>query len=130
MSWGTNFVLVLDGDKPGEDSKERYINEFDGFVNKKIFTLKDVFKVAKVTEDIIDDSDKKVLVDTAFGEGSFDHIKGNANQVKTKLNFAIMQLLINKKEAQVSQTTKDNFKTLFKFLQDVRNNNDDNSVHC
>ena len=115
LSWGKNFLLILDGDIGGEKSKERYIKEFNDFVKNKIFTLKDVFQKALETEDLIIDKDKKAIIDSVFGDGTYENI--NNNDLKSKLNLAINHLIINKKQINLSRGTKDNFRKLFEFIK-------------
>ncbi len=117
LSWGKEFLLILDGDKPGEDSKANYIKEFNGYVENKIFTLKDIFESAFKTEDLINEGDRKIICDIAFGEGSYEIVKNNPAHLKSKLNFAFNQLLVKKQTVKLSKETKDNFRKLLKFIK-------------
>jgi AAA15 family ATPase/GTPase len=116
LSWGKSFVLVLDGDKPGQISQTNYVKEFSGYVENKIFTYKDLLGLEIETEDLIIPNDQKVICDTAFGGGSYDSVKDDSGKLKSKLNFAINQLLITKIRIPTSATTKANFKKLFKGI--------------
>lgn len=112
LSWGKEFLVILDGDKEGLSSKKEYSEEFGDFVKNKVFTLKDILNVKKATEGIIADEDKKEICKEAFGT---DTIK------KKVFNQAINKLLLEKKSVQISKQTKDNFRNVFKFIKD-RNN--------
>ena len=116
LSWGKNFLLILDGDKPGQTSKANYIKDFTGYVDNKIFTHKDLLGLEVETEELITPDDQKAICDTAFGIGSYDSIKNDSSKLKSKLNFAINQLLISRTRVSTSSTTKANFKKLFKEI--------------
>lgn len=117
LSWGKKFVLVLDSDAGGKEAKENYLQEFDGIVNGSIFDYSDIFQKDIQTEDLINDDDKKKICDGAFGVGTYDGVKNDKDALKSKLNFAINQLLVKKIVIEISQDTKDNFTKLFDFLK-------------
>jgi len=104
------------GIQGGEDAKDRYKKEFSEYVDEKIFTLKDIFQTDWETEDLIEDQDKRLICDSIYGSGSYDDIELNGGNVKSNLNYAIVKLLIQKKELAISGITKDNFKRVFEFL--------------
>lgn len=116
LSWGKKFLVILDGDKGGEKSKEGYLKEFDKFLKDKIFTLKDILNQEAETEDLIDHADKKSIIDEAFGKNSYDCITSNSKLLKSKLNYAIKHLLTNKTKVKFHKNTKNNFKKLFDFI--------------
>lgn len=116
LSWGKKFLVILDGDKGGEKSKEGYLKEFDKFLKDKIFTLKDILNQGAETEDLIGDADKKSIIDEAFGKGSYESITSNLSLLKSKLNLAIKQLLANKIKVKFHKNTKNNFSKLFEFI--------------
>jgi len=116
LSWGKNFLLILDGDTGGEISKTRYIKDFNDFVKNRIFTLKDIFQQSLETEDLIIEKDKKAIIDFVFGDGTYENI--NNNDLKSKLNLAINHLLVKKERMNLSEQTKDNFRKLFRFIKD------------
>ena len=110
LSWGRNFLIVLDGDTAGENAKSAYIEEFGDFIKDRIFTLNDILSIADTTEKIISDDDKKIICIKAFG---------NPSTGKKMLNQAINKLLIEKKNVKISKQTKDNFRKLFKFIKNM-----------
>lgn len=114
LSWGRNFVVLLDGDD-GVKSQQDYIKEFGEIVNDKIFTLKDVFGKKVDLEGLIDAQDKIIMHDTVFGNGSF--AKLSSKKQKTNLNLSINKLFIDKTPCKVSKTTQDNFANVFKFIE-------------
>ncbi|MDO9181351.1 MAG: AAA family ATPase [Bacteriovorax sp.] len=110
LSWGKDFIAIVDGDTEGEDAKTAYIEEFGDFIKDGIFTLKDILGVAGATEKLISDNDKKNICSAAFGSQS--------SIGKKVLNQAINKLLIEKRSVSISKATKDNFKKLFKFIRE------------
>lgn len=116
LSWGKKFLLILDGDTGGEKSKEKYVKEFKGFVEDKIFTLKNILGQQLETEDLITEIDQKKIIDSVFGEEIYDSIKSNTTSLKSKLNLAINHLLVEKKLLRLNKQTKNNFRKLFKYI--------------
>ena len=107
LAWGKDFLVVIDGDQEGESAKEKYIEEFGGFVKDKIFTLKDILNIAGATEKVIKDDDKKVICMEAFGKPSIG---------KKVLNQSINKLLVEKTKVSISSDTMENFRKIFKFI--------------
>jgi len=116
LSWGKKFLVILDGDKGGDKSKKGYLKEFDKFLEDKIFTLKDILNQEVETEDLIGDADKKSIIDEAFGKGCYDSNTSNPSLLKSKLNLAIKQLLVNKIKVKFHKNTENNFSKLFEFI--------------
>jgi energy-coupling factor transporter ATP-binding protein EcfA2 len=116
LSWGKKFLVILDGDEPGIKAKNEYIKEFDEFIKTKILTLQDIFHQKYMTEDLIDSVDQKQICNKIFGNRKYESVKTDKDKLKSILNYAIMQLLINKEKIAFSNKTVNNFKTLFKAL--------------
>lgn len=123
LSWGKSFVLILDSDKPGIKAQTRYVEEFSNFVSDSIFTYSDVFKKEIVTEDLISDTTRKILIDTAFGKGSYDIALRDQAALKSKLNYAILQLLNAKQIVKIDKATSDNFVKLLAFIKKAHSKN-------
>lgn len=117
LAWGRDFLYLLDGDKPGETTKKRLLGEFEGFLDGNLFTLHDAVSVAGPTEDLFTDADKKLICDTAFGAGAYDTVKSSKPNLKSKLNFAVLQLLNRKHVIKLDTKTKNKFDNLAKFLK-------------
>lgn len=115
LSWGSDFVVILDGDKPGIKAQEAYIKEFDGFVSDKIYTLKDVLGNDWETEDIFVETEVERVIDNALGSGTYK--SSDKKDIKGKFNLAINQLLIEKKVVQINKPTKAHFEKLFDFIE-------------
>lgn len=108
MSWGKNFIVIVDGDKAGVGAKQDYINELGAYIENKIFTLKDAVGISGATEKLISDEDKKSITAQAHGIESTK---------KKALNQAINKLLADNTAAKISSGTKANFRRLFKFVR-------------
>ena len=121
MSWGKGFTVLLDGDAPGEKSKESYIKEFGEYVKDKIYTLKDITNKSVETEDLLGKKDMKAIYDEVYGAGSYKKLlETNPNKLKENLNYAITQLQFQKKAVEINETTKTTFTTIFDFLESKR----------
>jgi predicted ATPase len=116
LSWGESFVVLLDGDKGGQDAKDAYIEEFEEMVNERIFTLKDVGLNGEL-EDQIEEIDQKIIYETIYGPDSYLECKANPSNFKKNLNGSIIQLLIKKTPVQISDNTKENFKKILNFIR-------------
>ena len=77
----------------------------------------DIFRTKFETEDLIAEVDKQLIYENAFGKNTYRTIKSNPKKLKENLNFAINQLLVLKKDLQLSNTTTENFKKLFTFIK-------------
>ncbi len=115
LAWGKDFIVLLDGDD-GVKSKSSYIKEFGPLVKDKIFTLNDIFNKKIATEGLIDIIDQQEIYEAIFGKGSYDECKKNSpKKVKEYLNYAVNQLLFEKRQISLTKPTKDNFNNLFNF---------------
>lgn len=108
LSWGKDFIVIIDGDKEGRDAKENYIEEFGVLIEKRIFTLKDVLNISEPTESLIDQHDKESICSSVFE---------SKTTKKKNLNLAINHLFATKKEVQISTKTTKHFESILKFVQ-------------
>jgi hypothetical protein len=108
LSWGKDFIVIIDGDVEGENAKREYIKEFGALIERRIFTLKDILNISGATEKLIEDADKQNFIKEVFKSVTIN---------KKNFNLAINQLLAINKEVKVSKTTKDRFKVTFKFIK-------------
>ena len=114
LSWGKDFLVILDGDNAGIRSKKAYMKDFCGFIDDKIFTLHDIFNSKITTEYLINDIDKKKICDKAFIDGTYDEAVKKST-LKRTLNMAINKLLKENTKLDMPQSTKQ-FKILFDFI--------------
>jgi len=118
LSWGSSFVVVLDGDKPSQKAKEKYVKEFPEFVEESIFTYKDIINEECTTEALFLDDDIKKICDSAFGEGTYDSVSAKKKELKSKFNFSLIRLLVGKKKVELSKDVRDKFKRIFEFIKE------------
>lgn len=116
LSWGQNFIVILDGDAGGIKSKNLYKKEFDPFLENKIFTLKDIFHKDYCLEDLITDEDKKSIIFSRHTPESYNAISNTKSKVKELLNWSLNMLAFDREYIELSETTKDNFKELMSFI--------------
>jgi len=110
LSWGRDFIVLLDSDKGGEESKEKYLKDFGKICEDKIFTLIDINKSFKdfTTEDLISEKERVQLMQTIFPlQKTYD---------KSKFNSAIQELFISGKKFTFSKESMKNFELVFKFI--------------
>jgi len=116
LSWGQNFIVILDGDAGGIKSKNLYKKEFDPFLENKIFTLKDIFHKDYCLEDLITYEDKKSIIFSRHTPESYNAISNTKSKVKELLNWSLNMLAFDREYIELSETTKDNFKELMSFI--------------
>ena len=116
LSWGCNFIVLLDGDEAGETAKAAYLKEFGVFLEDKIFTLKDILGQEWAMEGLFSRQDKESIINSAIGEGVYETLESESD-IKNKFNLSINQLLISEKKTKVESATKTNFKKLLNFLE-------------
>lgn len=117
LAWGKKFIVLLDGDKAGEKAKANYIKDYGDLLKDKVFTINDAITKPVATEGLIASADQELLVDTAVGQGSYSKLKSRPSEaIKSSLNKAINQLLVEKKSVTLSKGTKDAFDELFAFM--------------
>jgi len=118
LAWGKGFTVLLDGDNPGERSKDKYIKEFGEYIKDKIFTLKDITGKQGATESLFGKMDKRAIYDEVYGAGSFNQLmKTKPEKLKENLNYAITQLQFQKKIVTLNESTKKIFGSIFDFLE-------------
>jgi predicted ATPase len=112
LAWGKHFIVVVDGDREGKNAIVNYKKEFGEVTDNKLYTLEETNSLVGATEKLISDEDKKKLTKAALGSESTS---------KKVVNQSINKLLIAKQQVQLSKATKDNFKKLFKFVNEKLN---------
>lgn len=110
LAWGSQFIVLLDGDIAGNKAKKRYEKDLGPVANKLIFSLNEIDSNWNgfSTENLFTDSDKLKIIHEVFGRGN--------EYSKSRFNSAIESLLIDKIELKLSQKTINNFETIFKFI--------------
>lgn len=110
LAWGREFLILLDGDKAGEDAKKRYLKEFGLIVQGNIITLKDVdASFTFATENLFTAAEQLMIIQTFDGAAvAFD---------KSKFNTALQNLFIQEQVLEFSPETIERFKKLFEFIK-------------
>ena len=122
LAWGSNFLVLLDGDPAGLKAKKAYIKEFGSFIDGKIFTLKDLVDIEGPTEDLISDKDKELIINTVFSD-SYTKVKEKKDKLKSTLNHSILHLNKSKQQLNLTKETKQNFSSAFSKLEELINKN-------
>ena len=115
IGWGKEFIILLDSDKAGNNQKYRYIKKFGIIVEQRIYTLEDINQtwVQKGSEKLFENSEALKFQQTSYP----DSTKYN----KTHFNRTIQESLINKRDFNFSQETKDNIEKILVFLTEKIN---------
>jgi predicted ATPase len=123
LSWGCSFTVIIDGDIPSQQAKLIYQKELPEVLDNRIFTYKDILSQECPTENLFSEEDKLLICDSAFGKGTFDSVKGKEKEFKSKFNYSIIQLLVNKTKLELSDETTSKFRTILDFIKKKAANN-------
>lgn len=110
LAWGRDFTIFLDGDRPGEAAKTRYIKEFGVVVHDNITTLKDVDAAFNVATEQLFKQEELLEIQKTFDPTALVYNK-------SAFNTALQNLFINQQVITLSQETKDKFKKVLEFLK-------------
>jgi hypothetical protein len=110
LAWGRKFVVLLDGDRGGQQTAQRLVKTYGPLVENRIVTLADVHAdwADMSMEDLFATTDRDAITATAFP--GHDYEKG-------KFNTALTSLLIQRQEVPLKAKTTDNFRRLIQYLQ-------------
>ena len=112
IGWGRNFIVLLDADAEGHKQKNRYLGNFGEIVSQRIFTLGDIDQAwdGKNMEDIINNNEKLLFQKTSFPQSEVFE--------KGLFNKTIQECLINQRNFDWGEDTKENFKKILCFLKE------------
>jgi hypothetical protein len=127
MSWGSNFIILLDSDEKGKSATIQYIDALGEYMKNRIVTYENILNKKIVTEDLFTESDAKLLITTAFEKKTFESVKSDKKKFKSTLNFAISQLLVSNTQVSLDPITVDIFKLLFAGLENSLKNTTPNN---
>jgi predicted ATP-dependent endonuclease of OLD family len=118
IGWGRNFIVLLDADAEGHKQKNRYLENFGEIVSQRIFTLGDIDREwdGKNMENIINTKEKLLFQNTSFPQSDVFE--------KSLFNKTIQEFLINQRNFDWSEETKENFKKILCFLNNQLENVD------
>jgi 5S rRNA maturation endonuclease (ribonuclease M5) len=109
LAWNRDFIILLDGDKAGEEAKKRYLKEFGPIVENKIITLLDIDKGYKFpTEDLFTVNEKLAITKI------FDPSSKEFN--KSKFNTALQSIYIEESVFELEEETKNKFVKIFDVI--------------
>lgn len=110
LAWGRDFIILLDGDKPGDDAKKRYIKEFGVIVEGRIITLRDIDATYNFATESLFTADELLAIVKTFDPTAtvFE---------KSKFNTALQNLFIQEQVIELSEETIAKFRKIFEFIK-------------
>lgn len=110
LAWGKNFIIILDGDMAGEESKKKYLDEFGNILKDKIFSLSDIDNIPNNSklEDCIIKEDKLNI------QKESDPNSKNYN--KKLFNRTLQEMYLAEKYFNFSEESKKNIANLLSFI--------------
>jgi predicted ATP-dependent endonuclease of OLD family len=109
--WGKEFCILLDSDKAGEKSKQKYSEEWGSIVHDRLFSLADVKDElsGKALEAMFTQNDQDLI---------YDKVGQPANKNKKAFNRALQELWVRKEFVTFEVETQERFQKVFQFLRD------------
>ena len=109
LAWNRDFIILLDGDKAGEDAKKRYLKEFGPIVENKIITLLDIDKSFKYPTEDLFTVEEKLAITKIFDPASTEFHK-------SKFNTALQSIYIEESVFVLSEETQNKFVKIFDVI--------------
>jgi AAA15 family ATPase/GTPase len=112
LGWGRNFLVLLDDDKGGIQTKDRLKKELGPILENRVFTMRDVNKDWRgmEMEDLFMESDQmKVILSVFPDEKKYD---------KSKFNAALQSHYVNRTQIKLHAYTEKKFHKLFAFIEE------------
>ncbi len=111
LSWGRNFIVLLDADSAGHREKVRYQKDFGELVSDKVFCLDDVDAgfINYTTETLTSENDRNSIVKDVYGDDS--------SYAKNLFNTALQTKYINNDKFKFEKTSQSNFDKIITFLE-------------
>ncbi len=115
IGWGKEFLILLDSDNEGHKQKNRYNEKFGKLSEQRTYTLQDIDPtwVKKDLEKLFDDSEALKFQQTSYPDST--------DYNKILFNRTFQESLINKREFDFTQQTKDNIEKILMFLSEKIN---------
>jgi AAA15 family ATPase/GTPase len=109
IAWGRDFIVLLDGDKAGDDAKKRYEKEFGVVLDGRAITLNTIDSSFNFAMEELFTVDELLKITQCFdADAAVFH--------KSKFNSAIQNLYIQEQAIELSDATINNFTKIFDFL--------------
>jgi ABC-type cobalamin/Fe3+-siderophores transport system ATPase subunit len=116
LAWGRKFIIVLDSDKKGQKTQQKYIEDYGIKLENRVFTLKDINAIWNNHDfEHLFNKDELIAVQRRCYPDAIKY-------TKTQFNRAIQELLIKKEKVTLSDDTIGNFKNVFNFIIDKLGN--------
>ena len=108
--WGREFIVLLDGDRAGTESKARYIDKFGPLIESRLVTYADIDASWKkfAAEKIVGDIDSKIITEAVFPTISSE---------KRSFNLAVQELLILQRKIELKGDANGNFSKIANHLE-------------
>lgn len=107
LAWNRDFKILLDGDKPGIEAKKKYIDVFGEIILNNIITLKDVDSEFNDSLEYLFEDKERIFISQIFDPTVTKY-------EKSKFNTGIQMLFLQKRKIELSKTTLNKFKKIFK----------------
>lgn len=110
LAWGKNFIIILDGDKAGDESKKKYLDEFGNILKNKLFSISDIDNIPKNSklEDCITKEDRLNI------QKESDPNSKNYN--KKLFNRTLQEMYLAEKCFKFSDESKKNIANILSFI--------------
>lgn len=110
IGWGKQFSVLLDSDKEGRTSKDRYIAKFGEIVNNKIFTLADVDEswMNLELEELFSEDERLYLQKQCFPDTD--------KYSKKIFNKSIQELFMKNQVVKISEQLMNKFVKIYDYL--------------
>lgn len=111
IGWGLNFIVLLDSDKAGEQSRDRYASKFESLVCERVFTLHDftLDDDIKEIESMFSATDKSLIKETFFPD--------SPKLSKSQLHAAVQEMLVSHEAWHFQEPTGERFLELFSRIE-------------
>jgi predicted ATP-dependent endonuclease of OLD family len=112
LGWGKNFLVLLDDDRGGKQTRTKILSDFGQLMEKKVFTLRNVntkFRSFDMESLFTNEDRVKIIKENFPNQEFFD---------KYKFNTSLIELSYANKKINLSDVTKENFRILIKFLNE------------
>ena len=109
LSWGRDFVVLLDSDGAGATQKRRYLNRFGPIVRDRLYLLEELEPSlkGKSLEGVFEKSDRDAILQLTYPGLAY---------TKTRFARAIQEALATKQSVSLTEPTRARFEQILKTL--------------
>ena len=110
LAWGREFTILFDGDKGGEDAKQRYLEEYGRILEGRVISLKDIdSSFSFATEKLF--SEKERLEITQYHNPSMTSFH------KKSFNKGLQSMYVEEHQFELEAETITRFEKIFEFIK-------------